>query len=62
MSLNFTLADTMANSTASAGAMPMPAMKRVIESHQKSMSPAASAVPANTMNMRRAVDHGPMGT
>ena len=43
VSENLTLADTIANSTASAGAMPMPAMNSVTASHQKSMANAASA-------------------
>ena len=55
MSENLTLAAVIVKSAASAGAIPTPARNSVIESHQKSVEKAASAMPTVTISMRRAV-------
>ena len=60
VSENFTLEDTMANMTASAGAIPAPAISRAKAIHQKSRMAPAIAIPIKTTSMRAARAQGPI--
>jgi hypothetical protein len=61
VSLNLTLADVIANSTARAGATPMPASTSVPPSQKTLSETIVRARPTVTIARRRAIAHGPIG-